>query len=206
MMKRNLMVLGLATLLSACGFQLRGTSDTHFALTELDVSARNVYGETVKEVRNQLENSRVKISSGAPYHLILTREDSQRRNASYTGAGRSAEIELTNTLDYEIRGANNLLLLQNQQEVQSVYAQDQSNLGGSEQEAVQQTVELRQRLVRNLLQHLQMITPQQLEQLQQAAQAKADAEAKAAAEAAAAAREAELAQPQQSPLQLLPRD
>ena len=157
-------------------------------------------------MRNQLENSRVKVSSGAPYHLILTREDSQRRSASYTGAGRSAEIELTNTLDYEIRGANNLLLLQNQQEVQSVYAQDQSNLGGSEQEAVQQTVELRQRLVRNLLQHLQMITPQQLEQLQQAAQAKADAEAKAAAEAAAAAREAELAQPQQSPLQLLPRE
>ena len=71
---------------------------------------------------------------------------------------------------------------------------------------MQQTVELRQRLVRNLLQHLQMITPQQLEQLQQAAQAKADAEAKAAAEAAAAAREAELAQPQQSPLQLLPRE
>jgi LPS-assembly lipoprotein len=206
MMKRNLMVLGLATLLSACGFQLRGTGDTHFALTELDVSARNVYGETVKEVRSQLENSRVKVSSGAPYQLILTHEDTQRRNASYTGAGRSAEIELTSTLDYEIRGANNLLLLQNQQEVQSVYAQDQSNLGGSEQEAVQQTVELRQRLVRNLLQHLQMITPQQLEQLQQTAQAKADAEAKAAAEAAAAAREAELAQPQQSPLQLLPRE
>ena len=206
MMKRNLMVLGLATLLSACGFQLRGTSDTHFALTELDVSARNMYGETVKDVRSQLQNSGVKVSSGAPYHLILTREDSQRRSASYTGAGRSAEIELTNTLDYEIRGANNLLLLQNQQEVQSVFAQDQSNLGGSAQEAAQQAVELRQRLVRNLLQHLQMITPQQLEQLQQTAQAKADAEAKAAAEAAAAARAAEQAQPQQSPLQLLPRE
>ena len=206
MMKRNLMVLGLATLLSACGFQLRGSGDSHFALTELDVSARNMYGETVKDVRSQLQNSGVKVSSGAPYHLILTREDSQRRSASYTGAGRSAEIELTNTLDYEIRGANNLLLLQNQQEVQSVFAQDQSNLGGSEQEAAQQTVELRQRLVRNLLQHLQMITPQQLEQLQQTAQAKADAEAKAAAEAASAARAAEQAQPQQSPLQLLPRE
>ncbi len=206
MMKRNLMVLGLATLLSACGFQLRGNGDTHFALTELDVSARNVYGETVKEVRSQLENSGVKVATGAPYHLILTREDSQSRSASYTGAGRSAEIELTNTLDYEIRGANNLLLLQNQQEVQSIYAQDQSNLGGSEQEAAQQAVEMRQRLVRNLLLHLQMITPEQLEQLQQTAQAKADAEAKAAAEAAAAARAAEEALPQQSPLQLLPRE
>ena len=206
MMKRNLMILGLATLLSACGFQLRGTGSSQFALGELDVSARNVYGETVKEVRSQLENSRVKVSSAAPYHLVLTREDSQRRNASYTGAARSAEIEVTNTLDYEIRGANNLLLLQNQLEVQSVFAQDSSNLAGSEQEAGRQTVELRQRLVQNLLQHLQAITPEQLEQLQQTAQAKADAEARAAADAASAARAAEQAQPQQSPLQLLPRE
>ena len=65
---------------------------------------------------------------------------------------------------------------------------------------------MRQRLVRNLLLHLQMITPEQLEQLQQTAQAKADAEAKAAAAAAAAARAAEEALPQQSPLQLLPRE
>lgn len=123
-------------------------------------------------MRNQLENSRVKVSSGAPYHLILTREDSQRRSASYTGAGRSAEIELTNTLDYEIRGANNLLLLQNQQEVPASTPRTRATSVAPSRKAVQQTVELRQRLVRNLLQHLQMITPQQLEQLQQAAQAK----------------------------------
>jgi LPS-assembly lipoprotein len=37
MMKRNLLVIGLAGLLSACGFQLRGTGDVQFALKELDV-------------------------------------------------------------------------------------------------------------------------------------------------------------------------
>lgn len=197
-MKRNLMVLGLATLLSACGFQLRGTGETHFALTELDVSARNEYGDTVKELRNVLENNHVKIYSGAPYHLVLTREDRQQRTASYTGNARSAEIELNNSLSYEIRGANEMVLLQNQVEVQSTYVQDQNNLAGSEQEAAQLTQEMRRNLVQRLVQNLQQISPQQLEQLQQTQEAKA----KADAQALEAARKAQAAQPQQSPLQL----
>ena len=198
MIKRNLMVFGLATLLSACGFQLRGTGDSHFALTELDLSARNEYGETVKQVRQVLENNKVKVYGSAPYHLILTNEASSQRTASYTSNSRSAEIELTNSLDYEIRGANNLLLLQNQLEVQSVYNQDQNNITGSGQEAAQLAQEMRRNLVQKLAQNLQMITPQQLEQLQQTAQAKARAEA----EAEAAARKAERDLPQQSPIQI----
>lgn len=198
MIKRNLMVLGLAALLSACGFQLRGTGDTHFALTELDLSARNAYGDTVKQVRQVLESNKVKVYSNAPFHLILTNEASNQRTASYTSNSRSAEIELTNTLDYEIRGANNLLLLQNQLEVQSVYNQDQNNIAGSGQEATQLAQEMRRNLVQKLAQNLQLITPQQLEQLQQTAQAKAKAEA----DALAAASKAERDQPQQSPIQI----
>jgi LPS-assembly lipoprotein len=198
MIKRNLMVFGLAALLSACGFQLRGSGDTHFALTELDLSARNAYGETVKQVRQVLESNNVKVSSSAPFHLILAREDSQQRTVSYARNSGSAEIELTKTLDYEVRGANNLLLLQNRLEVQSVYAQDQNNITGSGQEAAQLAQEMRRNLVQKLAQNLQMITPQQLEQLQQSAQAKA----KADADALAAASKAERDQPQQSPIQI----
>jgi LPS-assembly lipoprotein len=198
MMKRKLMVIGLAALLSACGFQLRGTGDTHFALTELDLSARNAYGETVKQVRKALENNQVKVTNSAPFHLVLARENSQQRTVSYARNSTGAEIELTNTLDYEIRGENNLLLLQNQVEVQSVYSQDQNNITGSGQEAAQLTQEMRRSLVQKLAQNLQMITPQQLEQLQQTAQAKA----KADADALAAARKAERDLPQQSPIQI----
>jgi LPS-assembly lipoprotein len=198
MIKRNLMMVGLAALLSACGFQLRGTGDTHFALTELDVSARNVYGDTVKQVRQVLENNQVKVYDSAPYHLILTRENSSQRTASYTSNSRSAEIQLTDTLDYEIRGANNLLLLQNQLEVQSVYNQDQNNIVGSGQEAVQLGQEMRRQLVQKLAQNLRVITPQQLDQLQQTAAAKA----KADADALAAAAKAERDQPQQSPIEI----
>ena len=41
MIKRNLLVIGLAVMLSACGFQLRGTGSTELSVKEMDVSARN---------------------------------------------------------------------------------------------------------------------------------------------------------------------
>lgn len=196
MIKRNLLLLSLATLLSACGFQLRGTGDSQFALKELDVTARNAYGETVKEVREVLESNHVIVSSNAPFHLVLAREDSQQRTVSYARNSGTAQIELTNTLDYEIRGANNLLLLQNQLEVQNVYNQDQNNITGSGQEVVQMNREMRRSLVQKLAQNLQLITPLQLEQLQKTAQAKAKVEADAEAAAAKADRD----RPQQSPI------
>jgi LPS-assembly lipoprotein len=198
MIKRNLLVIGLATLLSACGFHLRGTGDSHFALTELNLSARNAYGETVKEVRQALETNKVKITSSAPFHLIIAREDSQQRTASYARNSSSAQTELTNTLDYEIRDTNNLLLLANRLEVQSVYNQDQNNITGSGQEAAQVAQDMRRTLEQRLVQNLQIITPQQLEQLQKTAQAKAKAEA----EALAAASKAERDLPQQSPIEI----
>lgn len=198
MMKRNLLVIGLAALLSACGFQLRGTGDVEFALKELDVSARNAYGDTVKQVREVLQDNGVRVHSGAAYHLVLSNEQENQRTASYTSSARTAEYELTMTLDYELRGAQNLLLTSNQLEAQNFYAQDGNNLVGSDQEAVQLRSEMRRELVQQLVQRLQQVTPAQLDQLQQTAEAKAKVEA----DALEAVRQREAAQPQQSPVQL----
>lgn len=200
MMKRNLLVIGLAGLLSACGFQLRGTGDVQFALKELDVSARDAYGDTVQQVREVLENNDVRVYAGAPYKLVITRETENRRSASYSSGARTAEYELTMALDYEIRGAQNLLLTGNKVEVQNYYQQDDNNLAGSDQEAAQLRSEMRRELIQQLTQNLQQITPAQLDQLQQTAEARAKAEAEAL-EAARRARESQVA-PQQSPIEL----
>ena len=176
MMKRNLILIGLAALLSACGFQLRGTGDIQFALRELDVSARNAYGETVKQLRQQLESNDVKIYPGAAYKLVLIRETEGKRTASYTGSARTAEYELTDKLDFEIRGAKNMLLLADNAEVQSIYVHDENNLIGSDQEEAQLRNEMRRDLVQQLVMKLQRITPDQLDQLQQSAEARARAE------------------------------
>jgi len=199
-MKRNLLVIGLAGLLSACGFQLRGTGDAQFALKELDVSARDAYGETVQQVRQELENNDVRVYAGAPYKLVISRETEDRRGASFSGGSRTVEYELTMALEYEIRGAKNLLLTSNKVEVQNYYQQDDNNLAGSDQEASQLRGELRREMIQQLTLNLQQVTPAQLDQLQQTAEARAKAEAEAL-EAARRARETQVA-PQQSPIEL----
>ncbi|MDB6444008.1 hypothetical protein PII47_11480 [Pseudomonas sp. 21TX0197] len=198
MIKRNLLVMGLTVLLSACGFQLRGTGTTELAITELDLSARDAYGDTVKMLRQTLESSGVKIYSGAPYKLVLTNEQQTQRSLSYAGAGRSAEYELSSVLSYEVRGRNNLMLLDDKLQVQKVYLHDGNNITGSDQESSEVRGEIRRDLVQRMMLRLQQLTPTQLDQLQQTA----DARAKAEAEALEAARKAEAQTPQQSPLQI----
>ncbi|WP_371233017.1 LPS assembly lipoprotein LptE [Pseudomonas sp. QE6] len=193
----SLALIGLASVLTACGFHLRGMGDTNFALKEVDLTARNAYGETVKQLQQVLEGSGVKVVSRAPYHVILAREDVTNRTVSYTSSARSAENQLTNTLDYEIRGTNDLLLMNGQVQVRKVYVQDENNLVGSDQEAAQIREEMRRDLVQQMAMRLQMITPAQLDELQR----KADAKAKAEADAQKAAEDAAKAQPQQSPIE-----
>ncbi|WP_460120576.1 LPS-assembly lipoprotein LptE [Pseudomonas sp. S2_C03] len=198
MIKRNLLVMGLAVLLSACGFQLRGTGTTELTIKELDVSARNAYGETVTQLRQVLESSGVKVSTGAPYKLILTDEQDSQRILSYAGAGRTGEYQVTKVLSYDIRDHGNLPLLSDKLEVQKVFIHDGNNLVGSDQEANDARQEMRRELVQRMMLRLQQLTPTQLDQLQQTA----DAKAKAEAAALEAARKAEAETPRQSPLEI----
>lgn len=198
MIKRNLVVVGLALLLSACGFQLRGTGDTGISLSELNLQARDSYGETVKDLQEMLTDNGVRLHPGARYTLDLVREQSRQRTASYTSSARSAEYELTNSLDYEIRGPQNTVLLQDRVEVQKVYVHDSSNLISSDQEANQLRREMRRELLQQLSLRLSNITPTQLDQLQQTAEARRRAEA----EAIEAQMREQAAKPLQSPIEI----
>ncbi|WP_026145044.1 LPS assembly lipoprotein LptE [Pseudomonas asplenii] len=198
MIKRNLLVMGLAVLLSACGFQLRGTGTSELTIKELSVSARNAYGDTIKQLTQVLEHSGVDVHKGAPYKLILTDEQETQRAASYTGSGRNAEYELNTVLVYEIRGEKDLLLTGGKLEAQKYYVHDGNNITGGDAEAGELRKEMRRDLVQQMVIRLQVLTPAQLDSLQQAANAKA----KADADALEAARKFEASQPQQSPLEL----
>lgn len=198
MIKRNLLVMGLAVLLSACGFQLRGTGSTELAIKELNVVARNAYGDTVTQLRATLESSGVKVYSGAPYKLVLLNEQETQRSLSYASAGRASDLELSTVLNYEIQGHDNLPLLGDKLQVQKVVSHDGNNLVGSDSESIQVRKEMRRDLVQRMVLRLQMLSPEKLDALQQTA----DAKAKADADALKAAQEYENNTPQQSPLQI----
>ena len=198
MIKRNLLVMGLAVLLSACGFQLRGTGTNDLAIKELDVSARNAYGETVTQLRQVLENSGVHVYTGATYKLFLVDERETQRNLSYASAGRASDIELSTELSFQIQGRDHLPLMGDKIQVQKVVSHDGNNLVGSDSEIVQVRKEMRRELVQRMIQRLQLLTPVQLEALQQ----QADNKAKADADALKAAKEYEDNTPKQSPVEV----
>lgn len=198
MIKRNLLVAGMALLLSACGFQLRGTGETSFSLNELNLQARNSYGETAQQLEEMLRDNGVRVYPGARYTLDLVREQNRQRTASYTTSARSAEYELTSVLEYEFRGPENTLLLEDKVEVQKVYVHDSSNLIGSDQEAGQLREEMRRELLQQLSMRIRGITPAELDQLQETAEARKRAET----EAIEAQIREQAAQPQQSPIEL----
>ncbi|MBD8270147.1 LPS-assembly lipoprotein LptE [Pseudomonas fluorescens] len=198
MIKRNLLVMGLAVLLSACGFQLRGTGTNELSLKELDVSARNAYGETVTQLRQSLENSGVHVYSGATYKLNLVDERETQRNISYASAGRASDIELATTVNFEIQGRDNLPLMGDKIQVQKVVSHDGNNLVGSDSETLQVRKEMRRDLIQRMMTRLQLLTPEKLAELQQ----NADNKAKADADALKAAQEYEDNTPKQSPVEV----
>ena len=198
MIKRNLLVMGLAVLLSACGFQLRGNGTNDLAIKELDVSARNAYGETVTQLRQVLENSGVHVYTGATYKLFLVDERETQRNLSYASAGRASDVELSTELSFQIQGRDHLPLMGDKIQVQKVVSHDGNNLVGSDSEIVQVRKEMRRELVQRMILRLQLLTPVQLEALQQ----QADNKAKADADALKAAKEYEDNTPKQSPVEV----
>jgi LPS-assembly lipoprotein len=198
MIKRNLLVMGLAMLLGACGFQLRGTGTNEMALKELNVTARDAYGPTVMQLRKQIVAAGVKVYDGAPYKLVLSREQEDQRSASYSSGTRSAEYELTTTLNYDIVGRNDLNLLSDRVIVDKTYTQDGNNLAGSDQVAQDTRAEIRREIIQRLMLRLEQIKPDQLAKLQ----ADAEAKAKALEEQEAEAQRIRDATPQQSPIQI----
>ncbi|WP_460069954.1 LPS-assembly lipoprotein LptE [Pseudomonas sp. H2_E05] len=198
MIKRNLLVMGLAVLLSACGFQLRGTGTTDLTIKELDVSARDAYSETVTQLRQVLKSSGVHVYTGATYKLFLVNEKETQRNLSYASAGRASDVEVSTELNFEIQGRDHQPLMGDKIQIQKIVSHDGNNLVGSDSEVTQVRKEMRRELVQRLVLRLSMLTPEQLETLQQAA----DNKAKADADALKAAKEYEDNTPKQSPVEV----
>ncbi|HKM36229.1 MAG TPA: LPS assembly lipoprotein LptE [Thiopseudomonas sp.] len=200
MLKRTITVLGLAFLMSACGFHLRGTGTMQMALSELNFSARDALSPLAKQVKIGLINNKVDVLSSADYTLYLGAEESKQRTASFTAGTRSAEYTITSSAAYELRSGNLPALLTDRLEVQRTYAYNQDNVTGSGQEAELLREEMRRELVTQLMMRLQAITPAQLNDLKEQAQQRQDAEAQAREEAIRAQQQFD--EPQQSPISL----
>lgn len=175
MIKSNLVLGAVALLLAGCGFQLRGTGQYNLSLKEIDVQARDSYGQTIKDVRTMLQDNGVQVTNGAHYHLILGEEHQHTRDITYAAGVRSVEVEVVITMPYEIRGAVKDPLIKNSISVERFYSRDSGNPLGNDNEVNNLVAEMHQELLQRFFLHLHSLTPERLDQLEQAAEARARA-------------------------------
>ncbi len=112
---RSILLLACASLLAACGFQLRGTGDNTVLVPDSWKSMYLVTGnpnsEFSREIVSRFAANGVQWAaerSAANYSLVLNPERFQQRNLSLNSEARAAEFELTMRSNFTILDASTL--------------------------------------------------------------------------------------------------
>lgn len=162
-------LLGASLLLSACGFQLRGTGVDSFHINELQVSALDSHSQTQPLLLDALRNNGVTVRNSAPYHLQLLGEPVYRRALNSSGRASSAEYNLQQQLVYQITDAAGRPLIGPETlSTQRAYVSDRDNLVGSSEEEALLRREMRQELTRQLILRLSHINADDLAERERA--------------------------------------
>lgn len=168
-------LLGASLLLSACGFQLRGTGGENISLDALHVSTEDNHSPTRVQIVERLQSSGVVVNSSARYELQLLAEPVERRAVSYARRSTPAEYELTHSLVYQIADRNGRALIGPETlTTRRAYAADQDNLVASGEEEALLQREMRQDLVRQLMFRLSRISSSDLANRERAIERPAD--------------------------------
>lgn len=151
----------IALLLTACGFQLRGSAPLSF--TKLNIQGAEL--SIKKDLKRALEVNGVKIVSqaeDAEMLLELMNETSEKRILSLSGGGLVREFELYYSVNFRTRAQNNPLWgkVQTIQIRRDFSYNDNALLGKAEEEAGLNQ-DMRKESVRAILRRLSATNPEQ---------------------------------------------
>jgi len=152
----------IALLLTACGFQLRGSAPLSFTTLSFQGSALSIK----KDLKRMLETNNVKIvdsAEDAEMLLELLSETTEKRILSLSGGGLVREFELYYTVNFRTRPQSNPLWgrVQTIQIRRDFSYNDKVLLGKAEEEAGLYA-DMRKESVRAILRRLSATNPEQL--------------------------------------------
>lgn len=161
--KNSLLPLLLITsLLSACGFQLRGQADIASDLAQLSVTGSDL--SFTRDLRRALSNTGIEIRDDAPYRLRLVSLDQDSGQRSRSSAG-SYERLLTLTATYQLETNDGLLLFDPMTLGNERYVtQDQNQTNAAQNEERIIFHELRQDLIMTTVRRVAGISGESLRQ------------------------------------------
>ena len=155
-MLRQVLYLSLVFLMSACGFQLRGTTEaldhTYASIRILDKSGDLVFQ---RELEQALRDAGVRVSADSSYILTINKTHHKKRTASYSSRAKSAEYELIKDVSFQFNQEKSTLIPRTSLQTRRSYLYRETvAVGKAEEERLLRT-EMDQDLAQRILLSLQ---------------------------------------------------
>lgn len=157
----------LLSLLSACGFALRGSSSADLApeLQTLQVQGSNT--EIMRLLQRALASNRITVINQAQpgvYRLEIGSEQVAERVISVNSSARAGEYELSMILPFQLSSDSEFIIAPENLSIERSYQADPSSAVAKADESQLILKEMRQGLVTQILRRLQTLsfTPEQL--------------------------------------------
>lgn len=154
-------ILGIACLLSACGFQLRGTGDSGTKVPDAWKSMHLITGnpnsEFSREVLSRFAANGVQWTDRgvANFSLVLSPERFSRRNLSLSAEARAAEFELTMSAQFTVLNADKTdAMPQTNVSVIKQMENDPRNVVGKAEEIRLLKIEMRAELAQQIMRRI----------------------------------------------------
>lgn len=156
-MKKIIASCVMTLVLSACGWQLRGSLELPKNLSQLYISAVDSKGALITELRQQLKTNRatlVEREADASYALAILDETKERHTAGVGGDALSSSYEITRKVNYEIRLKNSTNVIKSNAVSVRSFNYNTSAINSATQEELLLDQEMRRDLAQQILRRL----------------------------------------------------
>ena len=145
-------LIALFCLLTACGWQLRGTTPIPESLARLELDASGVNNRFAEVLKTNLEAAGVKLSENTPNTLVFENFQRQLRNVSVDRSARSAQRELSLTVAVRLLSSDGRVLFgPDTISAARIFRHDPDNVVAKVNEERLIETELRESLARQIL-------------------------------------------------------
>ena len=158
-LSHTLTAFALLVLLSACGFQLRGTGGTSLpeSWKTMHLATTNPNGEMSREVLNTFSAHDINWveQEAANYVLVVSNERFVQRNLSINAQARASEFELTMSTIFSVKDAEGQEIIEpSEATVVKQMENDPTNVVGKSEEVRILRTEMRTELVQQILRRI----------------------------------------------------
>lgn len=163
-MKKLLTLLLSTTLVTACGWHLRGSLLLPADLKSLYITAKDSHGNLVSDIKKLVQGYDINLAnkrSDAQYSLIILQERDERRTISVGNDALASEYEITLAADYRIESNDKIVVPIATATVSRSYDHDPDDVLSKSEEELLLRNEMRLDLIQQIIRRLSFATTNQ---------------------------------------------